>query len=86
MPPPSPGDTYSPVGAWTGPKGKWTLTDDGHFTTGTGSKGTWQWKDHARRELGFKWDKAGPGGAVLAADGKSIQVTLPKGGQFTLTR
>jgi len=78
--------TYSPVGTWTGPKGTWTLTDDGNFTTSGGAKGTWQWTDRTKRELGLKWMKLGDGTAVFSADGKSLEVNLPKGGQVSLTR
>lgn len=79
-------EAYSPVGTWKAPKGQWTLTDDGNFTTPTGGKGTWQWGDRAKRELELKWSKLGDGKAIFSGDGKTLQITLPKGGQTTLTR
>ncbi|MDR3406579.1 MAG: hypothetical protein P4L99_29105 [Chthoniobacter sp.] len=94
-PPPAPptstgasaSQAYSPAGTWTGPNGKWTLTDDGNFTNPTGRKGTWQWADRTKRELGLQWQKPlGDGKAVFSADGKSLEITLPKGGQVSLTR
>jgi len=72
--------------AWKVPKGNWTLNDDGTFTTAAGGKGTWQWGDRSKRELELKWQKLGDGKAIFSADGKTVQVTLPKGGQTTLTR
>lgn len=85
--PASAAETYSPVGTWKAPKGTWTLSDDGTFTTAIGTKGTWQWSDRTKRELALKWQKTGESGtAVFSADGKSLQITLPKGGGPTLTR
>lgn len=78
--------TYSPAGTWNAPKGTWTLVDDGTFTSATGTKGTWQWSDRTKRELDLKWKSGGTGKATFAADGKSIQLTLPNGNASTLTR
>jgi hypothetical protein len=79
-------EAYSPVGTWKVPKGNWTLSDDGTFTTAVGGKGTWQWGDRSKRELELKWQKLGDGKAIFSEDGRTLQVTLPKGGQTTLTR
>jgi hypothetical protein len=84
--PASAAEAYSPVGEWTAPKGKWTLSDDGKFTAANGGKGTWQWSDRAKRELDLKWLKLGDGKAAFSVDGRTLEVTLPKGGQVTLTR
>jgi hypothetical protein len=62
------------------------LSDDGKFSTPTGGQGTWQWTDRTTRELGLKWEKLGDGKAVFSADGKSLEITLPKGGKVALTR
>jgi hypothetical protein len=83
---PSAAQTYSPAGTWTGPKGQWTLTDDGNFVTSNRFKGTWQWGDRTKRELSLKWKNGGVGKAVFSADGKSLEVTMPNGGESTLTR
>jgi hypothetical protein len=79
-------DPYSPAGTWTATKGTWTVRDDGSFVTNNGFKGNWQWGDRTKRELDLKWKNGGVGKATFAADGKSLEVTMPKGGISTLTR
>ncbi|EDY19555.1 hypothetical protein CfE428DRAFT_2731 [Chthoniobacter flavus Ellin428] len=89
--PPTPKSTsaaeaYSPAGAWKVPKGNWTLSDDGTFTTAVGGKGTWQWGDRAKRELQLKWANGADTKGTLSDDGQTLEVAMPKGGQATLKR
>jgi hypothetical protein len=78
---------YSPAGSWVGARGQqWTLGDDGSFTTPLGDKGTWQWTDQSKRQIGLHWPKGGDGSAVFSDDGKSLKITNPKGATFPLTR
>ncbi|HEY3901054.1 MAG TPA: hypothetical protein VGM54_20750 [Chthoniobacter sp.] len=77
---------YSPAGSWNMPKGQWTLGEDGTFSTAIGTKGTWQWTDQSKRQIGFHWNNGGEGSAVFSDDGKSLKVTMPKGGTVSLSR
>ena len=77
---------YSPAGTWTGGKGQWTLAEDGTFTTPLGAKGTWQWTDQSKRQIGMHWNNGGDGSAVFSDDGKSLKITNPKGAALPLTR
>jgi hypothetical protein len=77
---------YSPAGSWKGGRGDWTWGEDGTFTTPLGDKGTWQWTDQSKRQLGVHWNRTGDGSAVLSDDGKSLKVTTPKGATLSLTR
>jgi hypothetical protein len=88
--PPKPASTasqaYSPVGNWTAPKGQWTLNEEGSFTAANGGHGTWHWSDPGKRELTLTWPKLGDGKGEFSADGKSLEITMPKGAKVSLTR
>jgi hypothetical protein len=90
-PAPKPAETsaalqYSPAGSWKAPRGQWTLGDDGTFTGPVGQKGTWQWTDQSKRQLGLHFSAGGEGSAIFATDGKSLHMTMPKGANVTITR
>jgi hypothetical protein len=74
------------VGNWTAPKGQWTLNEEGSFTAANGGHGTWHWSDPGKRELTLTWPKLGDGKGEFSADGKSLEITMPKGAKVSLTR
>ena len=73
------------MGTWTAPKGQWSINDDGSLTTATGARGKWHWSDPGKREMVFSIP-AGDGKGQFGADGKSLEVTMPKGANIRLTR
>ena len=75
----------SPAGTWNGPKGTWTLADDGTIQLPDGA-GSWRWADRTNRELLIHWRNDTYSKGVFSEDGKTLDLRLANGQAAKLTR
>jgi hypothetical protein len=76
---------YSPAGTWNGPKGTWTLADDGTVKLPDGA-GSWQWADRTNRELLLHWRNDTYSKGIFSEDGRTLELKLANGEAAKLTR